>query len=653
MNSSPRWRRAVVGVVLAAGSVALSIAPAMAEATGRIAEITTSADSVQVLFVGNDLPDGSVIDPASIKVDLDGTQLPATAHRVTSQDQPVKRTAMLVLDISGSMTPDKLTGAKEAAAAFLGALPRGVAVGLVTFSDTARLAVRPTTNLAAVRGTVEGLKAGGNTALYDATVLAVQSLPSDGVRNIVLLTDGQDDGSKTTLSRAAATVNGSKASLAAVSIGTGRTQVGALRALADAGSGGVVATDRVDELAAAFRQAAREIDNQMVIEVLVPAEVQGDSGNLTVTATAGAATLSNTAFVSLRPAPTPTGDPTAQALPFAEPPLRLGNLALYGALGGLFVAIALIAAFSVGAATHSTRGEERMRRRLSIYTLAGRTPKKAATTSGSLGGSLIARSAVELADRVVQDRRLEAVLRRKLEGAAIPMKGSEWLLIHAGVAVGLGVGLFLISGGAVLPALLGLAVGGVIPGLYLSTKKSRREKAFLAAMPDTLQLLAGSLQVGHSLPQGLDTVAREGQEPVLTEFKRALVESRLGVPVEDALEAIAARMESKDFSWVVMAIRIHREVGGNLAEVLLSVAATLRERERLRGQVQALSAEGRLSAWILGALPPLFTLYLIFARPEYLRVLYTDPVGIFLSVAAVLMLAAGAFWMAQVVKVEV
>ena len=108
-----------------------------------------------------------------------------------------------------------------------------------------------------------------------------------------------------------------------------------------------------------------------------------------------------------------------------------------------------------------------------------------------------------------------------------------------------------------------------------------------------------------------------------------------------------------DFCEVVIAIRIQREVGGNLAEVLTTVAATLRERERLRRQVQTLSAEGRLSAWILGSLPPLFTIYLIFVRPEYLRVLYTDPAGIVFIVAGVLLLAVGAFWMSKIVSVEV
>ena len=118
--------------------------------------------------------------------------------------------------------------------------------------------------------------------------------------------------------------------------------------------------------------------------------------------------------------------------------------------------------------------------------------------------------------------------------------------------------------------------------------------------------MSGSLSAGLSLAQSVDTIVREGAEPIASEFRRVVIESRLGVTLEDSLEGVAERMQSRDFEWVVMAIRIQREVGGNLAELLLTVAATLREREYLRRHVHALSAEGRLSCYVLGGLPPGF-----------------------------------------------
>ena len=142
-----------------------------------------------------------------------------------------------------------------------------------------------------------------------------------------------------------------------------------------------------------------------------------------------------------------------------------------------------------------------------------------------------------------------------------------------------------------------------LPWLYLKFRHSRRLNAFNGQLAETLGLMAGGLQAGLSLPQAVDSVVREGNEPMAGELRRALVEQRLGVDITDALEGVGERMESEDFGWVVMAIRIQREVGGNLAEILHTVADTLREREYLRRQVKALSAEGRLSGYILTACP--------------------------------------------------
>jgi tight adherence protein B len=131
-----------------------------------------------------------------------------------------------------------------------------------------------------------------------------------------------------------------------------------------------------------------------------------------------------------------------------------------------------------------------------------------------------------------------------------------------------------------------------------------------------------------------------------------MVEPRLGVGLEDALEGVAERMQSTDFKWVVMAIRIQREVGGNLAELLNTVSATLREREYLRRHVKALSAEGRLSCWILGGLPPVFLLYLSVSKPTYVHPLFSTLVGAIMLVVMAILLTVGVFWMSKVAKVD-
>ncbi len=265
----------------------------------------------------------------------------------------------------------------------------------------------------------------------------------------------------------------------------------------------------------------------------------------------------------------------------------------------------------------------------------------------------MARSAVELAGRVVDKRDFESALSLRLDAAGVPLRAAEWMLIHLGIAIGTSLVLMLLSGGAILPTAVGLAAGLWVPWAYLLVKETRRTSAFLAQLPDTLQLIAGSLSAGYSMPQAMDTVVREGSQPVTSEFNRALVEARLGVPMEDALESVAERMKSKDFAWVVMAIRIQRDVGGNLAELLTTVSQTLREREALRRQVKVLSAEGRLSAWILGLLPPAFALYLLVAQPRYLKPLVTEPAGWLMLGFGGVLLVVGALWMRKAVRVEV
>ncbi len=274
-------------------------------------------------------------------------------------------------------------------------------------------------------------------------------------------------------------------------------------------------------------------------------------------------------------------------------------------------------------------------------------------TATNLGDSPgVVAKAVDATDRAISGGSLDVRVAKKLDAAAMGINAAEWLLLHAAIIVGAGFAGYLLTGSPVLTIAL-LLVGAVVPWFYLSRKASKRIKNFNAQLADTLQLVSGSLSAGLSLTQSLDTVVREGNEPVSGEFRRALVEQRLGVEVELALEGVAARMHSDDFAWVVMAVRIQREVGGNLAELLLTVAATLREREYLRRQVKTLSAEGRMSAYVLGGLPPAFFGYLMLVQPTYLEPMLTSTLGWMMLGAACVMMAMGLFVMSKMVKVEV
>lgn len=329
--------------------------------------------------------------------------------------------------------------------------------------------------------------------------------------------------------------------------------------------------------------------------------------------------------------------------PVLSTTLMYAGVAAIG-IGALGLVIALLVRPRAGRAPLSDQ--------LGAYGAAGSRPSPVAAEGMQLSSfSEQAKAAAQRA--LATNRGFEARLAHRLDGAGLAMKPAEWFLLHLGIAFATGIVGLALGGGNPFAMLIFLPFGIVAPWVYLGLRRAKRIKAFDAALADTLQLMSGSLSAGLSLAQSLDTIVDEGSEPVTSEFKRVIVEARLGVGIEDALDGVADRMTSKDFGWVAMAIRIQRDVGGNLAELLLSVSTTLREREYLRRHVRALSAEGRLSCWILGALPPVFLTYLVISKPDYVRPLFTTPLGILMCVGMVVLLGVGIFWMSRVVKVEV
>jgi tight adherence protein B len=634
-----RRHLAVLGAALLVGAAA----PAWAEGGSiRIVNVSTDNGQLQVVVAGSGTT--KPISSSDITVTVDGKPVAATSKSVTAAS--VSRVAVLAIDTSGSTAGNGIVAARAAANAFLDAVPADVAVGLVSFADTARVLAQPTTARGGLRTAIRGLQPKGNTALYDAVGLALRTAGQADVRTVVVLTDGRDDGSRTSLASATNAVKASKVTVDAVALLTSVTDLNALRTLASAGHGQVRSATDGPALAKAFRTSAQDIANQVVLTAEIPDSVAGKSGTIEVVA----GTLRDTAFVPF-PAKSASGSDNGPRAVDVNDSFAGSTTWLLIAVLLLFAGIAVF--ITVGIVSAEPSGQAgRVRRRLSLYTLTGRAqPEREENTV--LGDTALARSAVDFAGRLVSRRDFEATLQRKLDAAAVPLRPAEWLLLHVGLSIGLPMILLIATGGRIAPALLGLAFGVLGPLTYLVVKESRRTNSFLAMLPDTLQLISGSLSAGYSLPQALDIVVREGSPPISTEFNRALVDARLGVPVEEALDNVATRMKSTDFSWVVMAIRIQREVGGNLAEVLATVSETLRERERLRRQVKVLSAEGRLSAAVLGGLPPLFAIYLVLVRPEYIKPLYTDSLGILMLVTAVIVLGIGIMWLRKVVKVEV
>jgi tight adherence protein B len=264
----------------------------------------------------------------------------------------------------------------------------------------------------------------------------------------------------------------------------------------------------------------------------------------------------------------------------------------------------------------------------------------------------ILRRAVDFTGDMAERRGVLEKLEADLERANLPLRGAEALFFVAAGAVLLAVLSFVLTRNPVM-AVIAAVAAVMVPRALLSIRVRRRRKAFEAQLPDMLTLMAGTLRAGYSIGQGFEAVSREIDDPMGRELRRVVSESRLGRPLDEALDSVAERMQSDDFGWAVMAIRIQREVGGNLAELLLTVANTMTQRERLRRDVATLTAEGRMSAIVLGLLPPLLGVVMYVMNPQYLSKLFEPGLGYFLIGGAIVAMLIGFAWMKKIITIEV
>jgi len=319
----------------------------------------------------------------------------------------------------------------------------------------------------------------------------------------------------------------------------------------------------------------------------------------------------------------------------------MSNLVLIGAIAGGF-ALGLFIVIIFG----PNRGLERdLSGRLGVYGDLGDQDL------GFFGKIPILRRFARRAESVAHDRGVFSMIETALEQANVPIRPGEAITIAIILSLGLGGLVFLVTGNwiaAIIVATVALALAGAAVQTIAARERSRFENQ----LPDTLNLISTSLRAGYSLLQAVEAVASEASDPTGREFSRAITETRLGRSPVDSLKDVAERMESKDFDWAVLAINIQREVGGNLAEVLQTAAETMVERNRLRREMKALTAEGRISAGVLGALPIFLFVFLFATNREYLEPLLEFP-GMFGLIGAGFALVIGIQWLRKIVAVDV
>ena len=243
-------------------------------------------------------------------------------------------------------------------------------------------------------------------------------------------------------------------------------------------------------------------------------------------------------------------------------------------------------------------------------------------------------------------------LQEQLSRADLRLRTSEWVLIRIGAALLLAVvGLIRFGLG---PQFIVMGVAGYFaPRVFLAWRQRRRLKAFNDQLGDTLVLMSNALKTGYSMAQAIDVVANKTQPPMAQEFDRVVKEMNLGSTIEDALARMVRRTESEDFDMVVTAIAINRKIGGNVSEILESIASTIRERVAIAGELRTLTAQARASGYLITGLPIVLGLFMYFVTPQYFGPMLSNPIGIGMLVFAGIMMGLGQFIMTRIASVDV
>jgi tight adherence protein B len=445
---------------------------------------------------------------------------------------------------------------------------------------------QPTTDRGLLTQKIDGITSGGETPLYDNVITATRSFVPGGQHILVILSDGGDTVSTATLGQAVQAVQG--VHVEAISLHTDESDPAALAAL-----GRVTPANNPAALSVAFQRVAK---------LLIPVVLHASPAKAAPVTTP------------------PTLAPIQTVHHSSVSPiwLVLGGFAVFGAL---FTVVLLALP----------------RQRVGRARLGIQQPR----TASEIGTRAL--SAVE--DALNRHGKRDA-LATALSLAQIDIKPADFVVL-----VGVGSVVAALLGFVLAGPLLAAALLVTLPLLaraFVRRKKAKRLQAFSEQLPEVLKLVTGSLRSGFGLTQALDSVAEEAQEPARSEFAHVLVEARLGRDLTDALRVLATRMDSQDMQWVVAAVEINRETGGNLSEVINQVSETILDRQRMRRQVQTLTAEGRLSAGILTAMPIAVFLWQWRTNPHFHVLLHGK--GLLALLFTVGLMGMGAVWIRKLVN---
>jgi tight adherence protein B len=621
-------RRAVAALALL---MTLMVAASASAAGGslQIVKVDTGAFPTVKVTVESHSPG----QQAALELTENGKQ--ASAMSISDPNEPPA--IALVIDTSRSMSGTKLKDATAAASAFVQKQDPNAEIGVYGFGDqpytAAPIGRDRTQTVTAVSQLAISQKPG--TALYGALALAAKDLgaSSSDKRIVVLLSDGASSADTVKLSDALAAAADAEVRIYPIGVATDAAATQALSRMARETGGSYSSASSSSALSSVYGAISEKL---------------GSTYTITYESTAPA----GTSIALAVNAPGFTG--TAQTLKapgtFVEPQkpgsswIPAGDTGRFGvaALAALFVLIATIALLTA-------KPSVILRKRIAPFT----EQKSAAATLAEVDPDKARLSLLHqlfiATEKIIGTMKWWKKISRMLEQADLPLRTAELYYIQIGTGLLVGTIAAFGLGRRGIFALVAVVIGFMLPVLFVRFKAKQRMNAFENQLPETLITMAASLKAGHAFNQAMQSAVNEGAEPTSKEFARVLAEVQLGMPAEQAMDAMARRMNSTNFGFVVMAVNIQRTVGGSLADILDLVADTVRQRQQFTKKVKALTAQGRASAYVLVAMPFLMGLAIYLVNGEYMKILWESSMGKMMIAGSLVMMAIGSMIIKKIV----
>ena len=556
---------------------------------------------------------------------------------------------VLLLDTSGSMEGQPIEDAASSALLFMDEMRSIDEFSVVSFADEVTVHSSFTSDRKKLRDSILQIETMGDTSLFNGVYTASDQFKDrDDIkyRYIILLSDGMDTASRYTLKDAINKALQEEVSIYSIALLSSEFNPDNIRNISESTGGEMLEAANSSDLKELYKTISKKIINQYRISYT---SLWPNAEDIEISISVGKDKIAGSAETSYE---NPYYSPAPEEVVVG--PERPFYLTLFDELWmriivyvTIFIAVALLlCAFILFVPARRKSLKESAK--IYGFKVEGKEAEEEYEEKGRRGffGWVLG-----VISRAASRRGYIEYFDFRLKRAGMSIRASEFIALHLIGIIVCSIAAYYFSRNIFLTSFAAIIVV-LVPFLILNIKSSQRLTRFHEQLPDALQLISGSLKAGYSFSQALRMVVDESRPPLSDEFKRILSEIRVGLPEREALDHVSQRISSEYFQWVATAINVQREVGGNLAEVMDTVADTIRERDRVLNRIKALTSEGKLSAIILIILPIVVGMMMFFINRGYISLLVTTKVGIIMLIIAGFLLIIGIIWIVKIINVK-